>query len=346
MNTDRIRQTASRTALAVAAIILVGSIVLVLLWRDRPELGDIDLPHATSAESAAEDVTITWLGVSMILFDDGETQILVDAFISRPTLGDVILQQPVSNDIPKINEVMHDFGMRRLAAIIPTHSHYDHAMDVGAIANRSNASVIGSESTANVARGASVPEDQILVVEPGQRYDFGLFTVTMYESAHAPIGWRGTTPLPGAIDEPLEMPAPVTAWREGGSYSIVISHPQGTALVQGSAGYAGSDLEDIEADVLFLSVGMLESLGRDYARDYWRELVTSTGATRVVPVHFDDLTAPFGKIRLAPRVVDDFVETSGWLRELQQTWDEDVNLYLPLFGETVSIYSLAEQPSS
>ena len=346
MNTARIRRYLEKAVIATAAILAVGSVALYWLWRDRPDLGDIDLPRASGIETAADDVTITWLGVATILFDDGQTQILVDAFVSRPSLFDVVLQKEVSSDIPKINEVMHDFGMRRLAAIIPTHSHYDHAMDVGAVANRSSASILGSESTANVARGAGVPEDQILVVEPGQTYDFGQFNVTLYESSHAPIGWRGATPLPGTIDEPLEMPAPITAWREGGSYSIVISHPQGTALVQGSAGYAETQLEDVEADVVFLSIGMLESLGRDYAANYWRELVTSTGATHVIPVHFDDLTAPFGDIRLAPKFIDDFVETSRWLQDLQRTWDTDAALFLPVFGETVGLYSLAGQPSS
>ena len=346
MNKDRLRQTAIRTALAVAAIIVVSSIVLYWLWNNRPDLDEIELPRATGAESEATDVAMTWLGVAMLLFDDGQTQILVDAFISRPTLADAVFQRPVATDIPKINAVMHDFDMRRLAAIVPTHSHYDHAMDIGAVANRSSASVVGSESTANLARGAGVPEDQILVVEPGQTYEFGQFRVTLYESPHAPIGWRGATPLPGTIDEPLEMPAPITAWREGGSYSIVIYHPQGTAIVQGSAGFARSGLEDVEADVVFLSVGMLESLGRDYADNYWWGLVTATGATRVIPVHFDYLTAPFGDTRLAPRFIDDFVETSRWLEELRRTWDKDVDLRLPVFGEAFPLYSSTEQPSS
>lgn len=346
MDKDRIRRIAAKTALGVAAVVFVGSIALYLLWRDRPDLGDISWPLAVNEELEAIDVTITWLGVANILFDDGQTQILVDAFISRPTLADAILQRPVSSDIPRINSVMHDFRMRGLAAIVATHSHYDHAMDVGAIANRSSASILGSESTANVARGAGVPEDQILVVEPGQVYEFGEFTVTLYESPHAPIGWRSATPLPGTIDEPLEMPAPITAWREGGSYSIVISHPQGTSLVQGSAGFKDNRLADVQADVVFLSVGMLGSLGREYAGNYWRELVTATGATRVIPVHFDDLTAPFGNIRLAPRFIDNFVKTAGWLSELQQTWDTDVELYLPVFGEKVGLYSLEGPPSS
>lgn len=346
MIVDSIRRYAIKSAITVAAVLVVGSIAFYWLWRDRPDLAEIDWPRTSSEEPAATDVTVTWLGVSTLLFDDGDTQILIDGFISRPGLADIVLRREVSSEIPKINEVMHDYGMRRLAAIIPVHSHYDHAMDIGAIANRSSASILGSESTANIARGAGVPEDQLLIVETGQAYDFGQFIVTMYDSPHAPVGWRGSTPLPGNNDEALKTPAPVTAWREGRSYSIEISHPQGTALVHGSAGFSDSDLDDIEADVVFLGVGMLEGLGREYTNRYWQALVTATGATRVIPVHFDDLTSPFGTIRLAPRFLDDFVDTATWLQELRQTWDQNTELLLPVFGEKTALYSLPVPPSS
>ena len=78
-------------------------------------------------------VTATWLGVTTLLFDDGETQILVDGFVSRPTLFESLTGRPVTSDAPMINYVMNEYGMDRLAAIVPAHSHYDHAMDVGAM---------------------------------------------------------------------------------------------------------------------------------------------------------------------------------------------------------------------
>ncbi len=237
-----------------------------------------------------------------------------------------------------INYVMNEYQMRRLAAIIPAHSHYDHAMDAGAIANRSSASILGSESTANIARGAGVPEDQIVVAEAESTYSFGDFTVTLVPSVHAPIGLRGEVPLAGTVDEPLALPAPITAWREGGSYSIVISHPQGTTIVQGSAGYREDALDAVQADVVMLGVALLGSLGRDYAERYWQALVTSTGAKRVFPVHFDDQTRPFGEIVLPPKVIDDFSRTARWLKDIRDTWDRDTQLYLPVFGQPIVLY--------
>jgi L-ascorbate metabolism protein UlaG (beta-lactamase superfamily) len=337
------KQRVSRAAIVIAAVLVVAALSGVWLWQNRPllEATTWSTPPEPAGNSAS--VTATWLGVTTLLFDDGETQILIDGFFSRPTLADVVLRRAVVNDAATINYALHEYRMRRLAAIIPVHSHFDHAMDVGAVAKRTNASILGSESTANIARGAGVPDDQIVVSDKTAVYEFGEFKVRLLPSRHAPIGWRGNPPLPGVINEPLELPQPVSAWREGGSYTIVIEHPQGTTLVQGSAGFVENQAEDIAADVVMLSIGGLTTLDEDYAEKYWQAYVTSTGARSVYPLHFDDFTKPFGIIMPGPRILGDLEETSRWFERFRDRWDLDVTIYLPEFGKPIALYA---QPSS
>ena len=323
----------------VAVTLAVAATAMILLWRDRPELFSGGWEAPVPAEAAAADsVTVTWLGVTTLLFDDGETQILIDGFFSRPSLADIILDRPVTNDAATINYALNEFGMRRLAAIIPTHSHFDHAMDVGSIANRSSASILGSASTIAIARGAGVPEDQITLVGDGERYTFGRFDITLLPSTHAPIGWRAAVPFAGRIEAPLKMPQPVSAFREGGSYTIVVGHPEGTAVVQGSAGFPDKALEDVPVDVVLLGVGGLETLSRNYVTQYWQTLVTATGAHSVYPVHFDDFTRPFGEIVAAPRFLGDLEATAGLFTDLRDRWDTNTRLVLPAFGVPMAIY--------
>ncbi len=338
---DEIKSWAKRAAIAVVAIVLVGSVALVWLWRYRPSLAAINWPPYPAIEPTLDAVTVTWLGVTTLLFDDGETQVLIDGFFSRPSLSDSVLGRPVESNAARINFVLDEYRMRRLAAIIPVHSHYDHAMDIGAIANRSSASILGSETSAQIARGAGVPEDQIVVVTDGDEYAFGRFTVTMIASTHAPIGWGGSTPYAGTMDEPPLTPAPISAWRAGKSYSIVVAHPHGTTIVQGSAGYIEGAMDGIRADVVMLGVAMLEGLGRNYAEKYWRALVTTTGAAHVFPIHFDDYTQAFGDVLLMPRVLDNFVNTAAWFEEFSAIWDSDTRLHLPEFGKTTVLYPQA-----
>ncbi len=335
---DEIKGWAKRAAIAITAVVVVGSVALVWLWRDRPSLEAIDWPPYPTIEPTLDAVTVTWLGVTTLLFDDGETQVLIDGFFSRPSLADSVLGRPVSSDAARINYVLDEYRMGRLAAIIPVHSHYDHAMDIGAIANRSSASILGSETSAQIARGAGVLEDQIIVAEDGAKYEFGRFTVTMMVSTHAPIGWGGSVPCAGTVDEPLETPAPISAWRVGESYTVVIAHPHGTTIVQGSAGYSDHALDGVRADIVMLGVALLEGLGRDYAEGYWRALVTTTGAAHVFPIHFDDYTQPFGEVRLMPRILDNFLNTATWFDELRAIWDSDTRLHLPEFGKTMVLY--------
>ena len=331
------------TVLTVTCVVSFAMATIIWMWNDRPSTEDVAWPAPPAPGDNRGTVIVTWLGVTTLLFDDGQTQILIDGFFSRPTLADILLRRPVDNDAPMINFAMNEYRMRHLAAIIPVHSHFDHAMDIGEIANRSSASVLGSESTANIARGAGVPEDQIVVAEPGQAYTFGEFEVTLLPSRHAPIGWRGAPPLPGTIDEPLVMPQPVSAMREGDSYAVLIRHPQGTAIVQGSAGFDSEPLEGVSADVVLLGIGGLGTLDIAFAEQFWHALVTSTGAKSVYPIHFDDFTKPFGEVVPWPGFLGDLGEIADWMETFRDRWDEDTALYLPRFGVPIALY---EQSSS
>jgi len=337
------RHRVKRAAIVVPAVLALTATGSAWLWRDRPTLESTGWPVPQAPPENNVSVTATWLGVTTILFDDGETQILIDGFFSRPTLWESVLRRPVVNDAATINFALHKFDMRRLAAIIPAHSHFDHAMDVGAVANRTSASVLGSESTANVARGADVPSDQIVVVDLKQTYEFGEFRVRLLPSRHAPIGWGGDAPLPGIIDEPLAMPQSIDAWREGGSYSIVIEHPQGTTLVQGSAGYVEGILKDVPVDVVMLSIGGLTTLDEGFAEQLWLETVTRTGATAVYPMHFDDFTKPFGEVVPSPKFLGNLEKAGQWFDAFREKWDQDTQIFLPEFGEPIALYT---QPSS
>ncbi len=334
------KQRAQRAAVIGVAVLAVAAAIAAWLWHDRPTLENIDwAPPVIAAASATDSVTATWLGVTTLLFDDGETQILIDGFFSRPSLNDIIFGRPVGNDAAMINYALDEYRMRRLAAIIPLHSHFDHAMDVGAIANRTSASIIGSESTLQIARGAGVPEDQITLAEIGEPFEFGQFVVTILASRHASLGWRGNVVFAGSIDAPLAPPQPVSAFREGGSYTIVIAHPQGTTIVHGSAGMPAGSLAGVSADVVMLGVGGLDNLGFDYAERYWQSLVTATGVQSVYPIHFDDVTSPFGEIAASPRFLSDFERTAQWFDALRDRWDRDVQLFVPEFGVPMAIYA-------
>ena len=334
----RIRRWFGVAAFAAIGIAVVLGLLAYWLWQAREPLDAVPIEPVARRVPPVDALTATWFGTSTLLFDDGETQILIDGFVSRPSLLDQVLDRPVVSDAPEINRFILDNRLDRLAAIIPAHTHLDHAMDIGAIANRSQASIVGSPSAVLIGRGAGVPDEQLVAVGRRTEFTFGQFTVTLIPGQHAGFGWNGSVPLDGPIRRPLAQPVRASEFRAGLSFTIVVAHPQGTAVVHASAGPLPRGPENTKADVVFLGVGMLESLGREHAEQLWLDAVTATGAARVFPIHFDDFTQPFGMTVLMPTAVDNFVETAGWLAEFRSTWDRDATLELPVFGEPITLY--------
>lgn len=327
-----------RIVIGLAAVAIAIVPAATWLWHDRDTIEGIGLQSAEPTATGSEGVLVTWLGATTLLFDDGATQILIDGFLSRPGILDIILRRRVVSDAATIDYAMDEFHMQRLAAIIPLHSHYDHAMDVGAIANRSSASVVGTESTANIARGANVLEDQIIVATSGDTFQFGDFEITLIASRHVPNGFGDSQLFAGFMSSPLFQPATFSEWREGGSWSVLLSHPRGTTLVQGSAGFIEDALTEYHADVVMLSVAGLHRQGRQYASNYWQQLVGNTGARRVYLIHHDDFTQPFGQILLFPAAFDDVVESVQWLKEFADDGKDRIDIRLPAFGEPLVLY--------
>lgn len=326
------------SAVVLLAITIAASFVISRLWQDRAALSEMGWPNAAVETERDVVVTVTWLGISSLLFDDGETQILIDGTFTRVSPWQVALPLPISSDVAAINYALTTFRINRLAAIVPVHSHFDHAMDAGFVANRTTAVVLGSESTANIVRGAEVPVDQYQILASGEMRQFGDFKIRLVTSRHAPIGPREQEWFTGTIDEPLTQPARASAWKTGVTWSVFIEHPRGSSLIQASGGFIEGRLHEESADVVLLGIGSLAGLGEKYVQTYWNETVIATGARRVIAIHHDDYTAPFGTTILFPKIADDAVQTAAWIARLNNANNQGVIIELPPFGQPIPLY--------
>lgn len=300
-----------RLAVGSAIVALIAGAAVVWFQTtlgSRPEMARYaryELPPAAVDEPGSV-VTVTWLGVATLLIDDGRTALMTDGFFSRPSPVASFLFGGVEPDVEAIEQGLARAGVEELSAVLVVHSHYDHSMDAPEVARRTGAFLVGSESTANVGRGWKLPESYILVPEPGRPIVFGDFTVTFYPSRHVELPF-GMGRIGATIDAPLVPPARLFDYAEGGSWSIVVEHPLGRFLVQGSAGFVAGTLDDVRVDTVLLGVGNLGSQPPVYRRRYFEEIVEATHATRVIPIHFDDFAEPSRNPPLvSPRYAGDF----------------------------------------
>ena len=264
--------------------------------------------HSVSKLTGPTKLTATYLGTSTVLISDGETSIMTDGFFSRPTAWDLMFGN-ISPDQTIIKEALLNINVSNLAAVIPIHSHHDHAMDAPVVVQQTGAMLVGSQSTANIGRGWGLEEIQIKVITDSHPLQFGQFKVRLIATEHAPAPNMIKT-LIGAgqtINKPISFPAALSDFKEGGSYSVFIEHPLGNVLIHGSAGFKKDSLLGLKADVVFLGIAGLGKQNPQYQNQYVNELVTKVGATRVVPVHWDDFTQPFkNSLRPMIKAVDDF----------------------------------------
>lgn len=284
-------------------------------YRDR-----FDVPAAGEESSP----TVTFLGVATLLVDDGSSALMTDGFFTRPTLRSVLLGR-LTPDEGRVGTCLSRAGARRLEAVLPVHTHFDHALDSAVVAQRTGATLVGGRSAANVGRGGGLPEDRIVEARAGEPLSLGSYDVTLVESEHCP-----PDRYPGVIGDPVVPPARATAYRCGEAWSILLTHrPTGRSLlVQGSAGFVPGALAGQQADVAYLGVGQLGIQTEEYIEEYWHETVGHLGARRVVLIHWDDFFRPLDQpLRALPYAGDDLDETVKVLVPLARTGG--VSLHFP-----------------
>lgn len=292
----------------------------------RLKLGRPDLAqyaHLFDVPAANGDFAVTFLGVSTLLLDDGESAVMTDGFFSRPSLAKVGLSK-IAPDQARIDAALARLEPVRLQGIVPVHTHFDHVLDSAVVAEKTGALLIGGESAANVGRGAGLPEERLRVVATGESLKLGAFALTWVESDHCP-----PDRCPGPINAPVVPPAKAKDYRCGEAWSLLLEHLSGrTALIQGSAGYLPGALAGHRADVAYLGVGQLGVQDEDYIRTYWAETVQTVGAKSVVLTHWDDFFRPLDMpLRALPYAGDDLDVTMRLFAQLAA--DQAVELHLP-----------------
>ncbi len=300
--------TSKRIALVFGALVLLLAAAAVALLVARANVYRFDALVVDDAPNVpGEGINLQWLGNTNVLVSDGTTAVLTDGWFTRPSTLRILFGK-IEPDGGAIEAALRRAGILRLAAVVPVHSHFDHAMDAPVVARRTGAVLLGSASTANIGRGVGLPEEQIVVAEPRRAYDFGAFRVTLIPSHHFVFPYLDIgSGEAQQITKPLVPPARVTDYAEGGSYAVLIEHPLGKVLVQGSAGFLPKSLAGIDVDAIVLGVGGIAGQTAAYQRDYWTHVVDAVRPEAIYPAHWDSFTHALGDKPEPPNIFWDRV---------------------------------------
>jgi L-ascorbate metabolism protein UlaG (beta-lactamase superfamily) len=262
------------------------------------------------------EVAVTWLGNAGWQVSEGNTVILVDPYLSRirapappgaPPLPASDTRRAYGwEDRPVSDHTTIDAHIHHADLVLVTHAHYDHIFDVPYIADRTGATVVGSESTTNILRAYGIAERQLITVRGGEDYQFNGFSLRVIPSLHSPLDHKhyfsSQTAPPG-------MKAPLTLQQmhpEGGTFAYLIRIGAHEILAFGGMNYIERELEGLRPDVVL--VGANASRRENY--DYCGRLMRVLGyPALVLPTHWDNFLLPYGASqRVAVEALQSFLD--------------------------------------
>jgi L-ascorbate metabolism protein UlaG (beta-lactamase superfamily) len=253
---------------------------------------DVFAPDSLGARPGG--VRVTWLGTAGFALEHDGHVVLIDPYLTRASLARCLLAPLLSDPVLVARHAP------RADAIVVGHTHFDHALDVPAIARRTGAIVFGSRSATALCRAAGLPAAQVRDVErsPGSEAivaEVGPFRLRFVPSAHSRFA-LGRVPFPGDIQDCDEIPLRTERYRCGAVFAVEIRVAGRTIVHLGSAELLDHPFEAREPDLLLLCTAGWQS-----SRDLPERVARALSPRAIVLSHWDDFFRPLDRpVRALP----------------------------------------------
>jgi len=237
----------------------------------------------SATDTLPHGLSVTWLGTAGFRFAYAGTVVWIDPYVTRLSLGELVRRKVV----PASREAI-DRYIDRADAVLVGHTHFDHALDVPAIAEKLGCKVYGSTSLESLM-GLHGLASQAVVVEPHRRYDVGPFTFHFVPSLHSKLQLGLGIPYSGEITcEHVDGLTP-QAHRCGQVWGICVEVAGVRFYHQGSADLIEDEIrvEDRNVDVFLCGIS-----GRRFTERYVERIVRRLEPRCIVPTHYDNFFRP------------------------------------------------------
>jgi L-ascorbate metabolism protein UlaG (beta-lactamase superfamily) len=161
---------------------------------DLRRYGSFVVSAALQSSPPTRGVRVTYLGTNGYLLEAPDATILIDPYFSRISLPMIAFNSSVKPHIGRINSGMTRVP-KRVDAILVTHGHFDHLLDVPEIARRTGANIIASPTSCYLAQASGTPALKTSPVLPGDSLRCGNARVQVLAAVHDQI--LGVMPFPG-----------------------------------------------------------------------------------------------------------------------------------------------------
>jgi hypothetical protein len=255
-------------------------------------------------EAAGGEVSLTfrWLGVAGVELNANGQLLAIDPFFTRPSLLGLI--KPVVPDSSLVAEKLPNCN-----AVLVTHSHWDHLMDVPHILGQTGATAFGSANTCCLLKLLGVPVAQVNEVRVGDKLSLGAFEVKVVAGQHSSIPFDFN--FNGALAPGLMPPLRLQDYRMDLCLGYSIQVGELRVLICAAQPHP--------ADVLFTVA--------QESKKYYLRLLQGTQPHTFVPIHWDNflrtLRKPLQKFTRPGRI------PLRQLARLAQSTIQGINVIIP-----------------
>jgi L-ascorbate metabolism protein UlaG (beta-lactamase superfamily) len=213
-----------------------------------------------------------WLGTAGVELECGGERLLVDPYLTRVPFRYIFFGRPRSSRELVLRHVLP------ARAVLVTHPHFDHLMDVPTVCREFGAAAYGSPHTSALLLAHDVPSKQIRIVQPGEKFQEGPFAVEVFSGEHGSAA--GMVPYVGTLPAPLKPPLRLQDYRMDCMYSYHISAGGISLLLWNTPDPALAPA----ADALVISASR-----RAFE---WRDVIAKVKPNVVLLIHWDDFFSP------------------------------------------------------
>ncbi len=224
---------------------------------------------------------LAWFGTAGFRLAYQGVVVWIDPYVTRLPLRDIVLRHVV----PASGDAIARW-IDRADAILVGHTHFDHALDVPAIARRFGCPVYGSTSLAHLMALHGLGA-QAVTVEPHRDYEVGPFRFHFVPSQHSKLSLGLAVPYAGELTcEHLDELTP-QAYRCGQVWGLCIEVAGIRIYHQGSADLVEDEIRDRGVELFLCGIS-----GRRFTQNYVARIVRALAPQTIVPTHYDDFFRP------------------------------------------------------